>query len=787
MKLVKYSIFIFLLFGQIFAQVSISLPDTSAQQGNEILIPVYTSSITDSNVVSYQFMITFDEAILSAVDIVTDETLTPSGWFAVANINVDGQISVAASGATATSGEGVLIYLKFNVVGTSGTTNLEFDNFIYNSGEPAVNLSNGNFSVEEIQVGVSIPSITSSTGQEILVPINTEDITDLNVVSYQFTVSFDETKIDAIDLVTDGSLTPSGWFAVANTNIDGQISVAASGATSTSGEGVLIYLKFNVVGTSGTTNLEFDNFLYNAGVPSVVLTDGSVSILPNIGWCNLQWPESINIVQGQSENIYAQIWIDGFTSEVGATEQLESWIGFSQENSNPSTWSEDSWFTADFNADVGNNDEFTSDVPSTLNIGTYYYASRFRYAGQEFSYGGYSSGGGGFWDGTVNYSGSLIIRDTIFAPTELSVETNSSQVSLSWADNSENELGFYIEKKLSGSTDFTPIDTLTENTNNFVDTDVVQGETYQYRVKAFNNNTESSYSNIAEGTIPIENIPAPSNLVASEITFSTVIINWTDNADNETGFFVERKSMTDVDFITIDTLGINVISYVDDNDLLQTYSYEYRVQAFNEYTVSAYSNIVEVIIPAAEILPPSDLTATEETNGIQLTWVDNSSIEEYFVIERSQSNSNDFIQIDTLSENTTSYLDDNLEGGFRYYYRIYAFNEFTNSDYSDTTYSDFLVGIISDETLPSIFELFPNYPNPFNPSTVIKYALPKESNVKLVIYDILGKQVAFLVNETQEPGYYHVQFNADELGAGTYFYRLTAGNYVSVKKMLLLK
>ncbi len=85
------------------------------------------------------------------------------------------------------------------------------------------------------------------------------------------------------------------------------------------------------------------------------------------------------------------------------------------------------------------------------------------------------------------------------------------------------------------------------------------------------------------------------------------------------------------------------------------------------------------------------------------------------------------------------------------------------------------------------YGLSQNYPNPFNPTTTIKYSLPKSSNVRLVAYNILGKEVATLVNGNESYGYHSVNFNASNLASGVYFYRLQAGNFNSIKKLMLLK
>jgi chitinase len=93
----------------------------------------------------------------------------------------------------------------------------------------------------------------------------------------------------------------------------------------------------------------------------------------------------------------------------------------------------------------------------------------------------------------------------------------------------------------------------------------------------------------------------------------------------------------------------------------------------------------------------------------------------------------------------------------------------------------------ADAGLPTDYGLEQNYPNPFNPTTVVTYELPAASDVKLVVYDLLGREVAVLVNERKAPGNYEVQFNASGLSSGVFLYRLTAGDFGQTRKMALVK
>jgi len=85
------------------------------------------------------------------------------------------------------------------------------------------------------------------------------------------------------------------------------------------------------------------------------------------------------------------------------------------------------------------------------------------------------------------------------------------------------------------------------------------------------------------------------------------------------------------------------------------------------------------------------------------------------------------------------------------------------------------------------YSLAQNQPNPFNPTTTIKYSLSEQQFVSLKIFDILGKEVATLVNENKPAGNYEVNFDASNLSSGVYFYQLRAGNFTEMKKMILIK
>jgi hypothetical protein len=100
---------------------------------------------------------------------------------------------------------------------------------------------------------------------------------------------------------------------------------------------------------------------------------------------------------------------------------------------------------------------------------------------------------------------------------------------------------------------------------------------------------------------------------------------------------------------------------------------------------------------------------------------------------------------------------------------------------------EFATSVNRSTVLPYQYSLSPNYPNPFNPTTVIAYSIPKSGNISLKIYDLLGREVATLVNEIKQAGNYEVKFDGSKLASGIYLYRIQSGNFNYTRKMILIK
>jgi N,N-dimethylformamidase beta subunit-like, C-terminal len=204
-----------------------------------------------------------------------------------------------------------------------------------------------------------------------------------------------------------------------------------------------------------------------------------------------------------------------------------------------------------------------------------------------------------------NYSNTEKINTGLTPPTELAASALGGYlVNLSWRDNSSVETAFVVERSPNGTSNWTelkpkvPANNTNDPITRYADSDVIPETTYYYRVKGTQGEDSSDYSGIANATTPNEVPPAPTKLGAKPLKpASGLLLSWTDNAANETGFVLERS--TAADFLTnlvAVNLPANTTSYIDVLVLVET-NYYYRVKATNGLGASAYSNVAKEKVP----------------------------------------------------------------------------------------------------------------------------------------------------------------------------------------------
>ena len=272
--------------------------------------------------------------------------------------------------------------------------------------------------------------------------------------------------------------------------------------------------------------------------------------------------------------------------------------------------------------------------------------------------------------------------DTLVATT-----INYQRIDLSWADNSNNETGFIIERSTDG-VNFSPLTTTAANETSYSDTSpMTLSTTYYYRVRATNAAGDSDNSAIASATTPAT-LPVPaaaSNLVATLVNYQRIDLSWTDNANNETGYKIER-STDGVNFTLLTTVAAGATSYSDTSSLALATTYSYRVRATNSFGDSDNSNVSSATTPATPPAPAAanNLLATAiSSSRIDLVWSDNATNETGYKIERSTDGAN-FTVIATIAANSTNYSDTvGLSASTKYYYAVVATNAGGDSSFSN--------------------------------------------------------------------------------------------------------
>jgi subtilisin family serine protease len=235
----------------------------------------------------------------------------------------------------------------------------------------------------------------------------------------------------------------------------------------------------------------------------------------------------------------------------------------------------------------------------------------------------------------------------------------------------------------------------------------------------------------------------------------------------------------------------SIIVHYKDNDTTQPRNI---FLAFSVAQITDQNVAKQLIENAVWILSPENIvpvelvsfTATVTENNVTISWVTATELNNSgFSIERRTAGdlmyqSVGFVQGRGTTTGMSSYTftDKNLKDG-SYIYRLKQIDFDGSFEYSGE--------INVDITAPAVYALEQNHPNPFNPSTLIRYSIPQDGMVNLAVYNLLGEKIATLVNEVQKAGRHEISFDASLLASGIYFYRIEAGSFTSVKKMLLLK
>ncbi|HLG31794.1 MAG TPA: YCF48-related protein [Ignavibacteriaceae bacterium] len=250
------------------------------------------------------------------------------------------------------------------------------------------------------------------------------------------------------------------------------------------------------------------------------------------------------------------------------------------------------------------------------------------------------------------------------------------------------------------------------------------------------------------------------------------------------------ETITDSHFIIT---GSNIYESIDAGQVWQNLTSQtgsgftslHAPKNYLAYGVGTLGYIISYLDTSIVPVELINFSADYSDNKIHLHWVTTTETNNYgFEVLRSSDNQNwnllEFINGNGTTTLTHHYqFTDRVETSGNYYYKLKQLDYNGNFNYSNTLE----VNIIS----PSGFELSQNFPNPFNSSTTIRYQLPKDNFISLKVYDVLGNEIKTLIEGNKKAGYYSIAFSTTDLSSGIYFFQLRTEDFVSTKKMVLLK
>ncbi len=397
-----------------------------------------------------------------------------------------------------------------------------------------------------------------------------------------------------------------------------------------------------------------------------------------------------------------------------------------------------------------------------------------------------------------------VLKVVTLEPPEITNADTSiaRRVQINWNYIADSLDGFIVERRAYIDTSssnpgwglYSVLDTVSGDQRSFLDTNVNEFKLYMYRMYAYMDTLISLSSGqlIVEPKHPPDH--PPQNLICSVTTDEIVKLEWENINTWETYTVIERRINDSLHTFEVIDILENSDTIFYDQQFDEKQQYQYRVKFINQHGASGYSNLVEITSPVFNpINAPINVTGLQLPNkNVEIKWEDMSSNESGFQIDFFDP-ATGWVNLKETEMNDTVYVQNLVFLTGLVTYRIYAFNPHGTSDHIEFTV-DILTNINEDEELPKNFALFNNYPNPFNPTTKIKFVIPAVETghapslqTELKVFDLLGREVATLINKTMHAGNYEVEFNGSNLPSGIYICNLQSGSYSESIKMVLLK
>ena len=439
------------------------------------------------------------------------------------------------------------------------------------------------------------------------------------------------------------------------------------------------------------------------------------------------------------------------------------------------SWEETSTNEERYNIERSKNDQQNFEVIGWVDGNTTTYKDQLIFETGITHYYRVQATKGNFRSAYSNVVEAAIPQKPLAAPTDLNIWFSSAfLVRLRWQDASTEETGFTIERSENDQQNYVEIGTVAANENEFDDDNVEQGKTYFYRVITIKGSVSSEPSNVVEIEIPLTVPDAPSDLTGTIISANQIDLSWTDRSNNEDGFLILR-TVNSGDFERIGPLPANSTSY-SDTDVAPGEVLRYFVVATNNGGESSASNLIEISIPIPPRAPTNLSGNVTADNHIDLSWTDNSTREERFVITRNVDDEG-FETIGSVPADETTYTDTDVELGQTLEYMVRASNVSGDSPPSDV----FRLVIASiGEGLPSQDSRFDFTYDPVTAELRFKLNDPSD---KIISYQVVASSGAMKVGE-EDLQTQQISLNLAGNAPGVYLLHVISGRDKYVVKFL---
>ena len=920
--LIKALLFLFGFGIATFAQVNVSLPDTTGQYQTTIDIPVYTSDLTGHNVTSYNFKVEFDGSILEAQDVNVAGTLSDRITWTVTPTIKKNSIEVTADGIFSLSGDGVLVYLTFNVVAQSGETALTFDNFTFNNGTPTANTTDGYFTVDS----KATLNLTSGGDGEGQVYVNG------TLVNLPYTAQYPLGEM--VELYAEPAVSSdfTGWTGDIQTlenpvfvTMDSDKSITANftlkeftistssnppeGGTTTGG-GVYKYGTQVTVTATPAEGWEFINWTENgievSNQPSYTFTadsdrnlianfqkkiytvqtspnppeggsttgDGqyehgsqvTVIATPNDIYTFKYWTENNVIVSTDSlytfvitadRNLVANFEKKKYTVQTstnpvdGGTTTGDGQYEHGTEATVTATPNEGYRFVnwTENNEIVSTTQQYSFIVTSDRNLVANFEKLKYTViTSANPNEGGTTSG-----DGEYFYGDNVTVIATpntgyeFLNWTEDNIVVSTSQQFIFTINRNRNLVANFRRIKYTVHTDARPQNggstsgdgeyfhgetvTVTATPNfrfvfeNWTENNTIVSTSPQYTFTIENDRNLVANFEIKAFTIAANVIPPDGGVVEgtgnykygetavlkATAAYGFKFVEWREDGnpvstDSILTFSVESNRTFDAVFternFTITcvafpadggiTSGCGIFKYRQNANLKAYANPGWKFVNWTSSDGSVLSTQSEFNLTVSQSLTVSAnfdeefYTLSCKANPPDAGFTSGCGIFKYGQTAQLKAIPNDNWKFDYWSNSTGDTI--SVDSSFVYFVEA---EEELIANFSTLTG---IKNLDFENGIPTGYFVSNNYPNPFNPSTIIKFGLPSASIVSLNIFDVTGKLVRKLLDSEQlSAGVYKFNFEARDLPSGIYFYRVQAfsnedkNSFIVTRKMILLK